>query len=329
MTRIARAPWTAIAASAVIVAAVAMPHALSAQGDYEIEVYPSATVLPRFFVLELQSNYVIEGQSLAPMTGTGPVFDQVQHTTRAVTLLQDPTCHNPSSPPLAVTPPTRPRMNDAVQPFPIASSDSVGCTAEIPVSTEHTAHELVELTAGVTSWSEIAVYGFALRPPGGSLQLAGGSARIKLRAPDQWAWPIGVALSTEIEHEPASLSPQTWTWEIRPIIDAARGRWYASINPTIERVLAGTDTSGGVQFTPSARIMYDVARTLTAGVEYYGAFGKVGAFASPDNRLQQFFGAVDLHVSPLWELNAGLGVGTTSATSHLVAKIVVGRRLGG
>lgn len=313
-------------ASIAFVPAVAMPRALFAQGDYEIEVYPSATVLPGFLTLEFQSNYVIEGQSLAPITGTGQIFDQAQRVTHAVTLLQDPTCHNPSSPPLSVTPPTHTRAEDAVQPFPIASADSVGCTAEIPVSTEHTGHELVEVTAGVTSWSEVALYGFAIRPPGGSLQLAGGSARVKLRIPDQWHWPIGVAISTEIEHEPASLSPHTWTWELRPIIDRAHGRWYASVNPVIEHVLAGADTSGGVQFTPSARLTYDVARTLTAGVEYYGAFGKFGAFASPNNRLQQFFGAIDLHVSPLWELNAGLGVGTTSATSHLVAKIVVGRR---
>ncbi len=328
MIRPSRGGWHLATASIALLAGTVIPRALVAQGDYEIEVYPTATVLPGFMSVELHSNYTFAGQSLAPITGTGPIFDQRQRPSHAVPLLQDPTCHNPSTPYFAVTPPAQGATEAAVQPFPVAAADSVGCAPVIPVSTAHTAHELVELTAGVTTWSEIAVYAFAIRPPGASLQLAGASARIKLRVPDHWRWPVGVAVSTEIEHESASLSPRTWTWEIRPIIDRAQGRWYVAINPTIERVLAGADTSGGVQFTPSARFTYDVARTVTAGIEYYGAFGKIGAFAAPNNRLQQFFGAVDLHVSPVWELNAGLGLGTTSATSRLVGKIVVGRRFG-
>jgi hypothetical protein len=42
--------------------------------------------------------------------------------------------------------------------------------------------------------------------------------------------------------------------------------------------------------------------------------------------VQQVFGTVDLHVSPLWEINGGVGAGATPATSRLVAKLILGRR---
>jgi hypothetical protein len=61
-------------------------------------------------------------------------------------------------------------------------------------------------------------------------------------------------------------------------------------------------------------------------VEYYGAYGKVGDAAPAANRLQQFFAVIDLHTSAAWEVNAGIGAGTTPASSHLVAKLILGRR---
>jgi hypothetical protein len=41
---------------------------------------------------------------------------------------------------------------------------------------------------------------------------------------------------------------------------------------------------------------------------------------------QMFFPAIDLNVSPHWELNFGVGVGATAATDHWIVKGIVGRR---
>ena len=41
---------------------------------------------------------------------------------------------------------------------------------------------------------------------------------------------------------------------------------------------------------------------------------------------QQVFLVTDLNVSPLWEINIGVGVGATSATDHLIVKAILGRR---
>jgi len=34
----------------------------------------------------------------------------------------------------------------------------------------------------------------------------------------------------------------------------------------------------------------------------------------------------DLNVSPLWEINIGVGLGVTAATDHLIVKGIIGRR---
>lgn len=65
---------------------------------------------------------------------------------------------------------------------------------------------------------------------------------------------------------------------------------------------------------------------MNAGIEYYGEHGDVWDVASPHDQQQQFFAVTDLNVSPGWEFNFGIGVGTTVSTDHLIVKAIVGRR---
>jgi hypothetical protein len=41
---------------------------------------------------------------------------------------------------------------------------------------------------------------------------------------------------------------------------------------------------------------------------------------------QQFIPVVDLSISPLWEINFGVGIGATAGTDHLLVKAIIGRR---
>ena len=67
------------------------------------------------------------------------------------------------------------------------------------------------------------------------MQWVGDHIRPRVRVPESWRWPVGVSLSTEVGYQRAVYSPDTWTWEIRPIVDktAAAGtspstpRWSA------------------------------------------------------------------------------------------------------
>ena len=57
------------------------------------------------------------------------------------------------------------------------------------------------------------------------------SFRPRVRVPEKWKWPVGVSLSLEAGYQRARFSADTWTLEIRPIIDKQIGPWYLAFNP--------------------------------------------------------------------------------------------------
>jgi hypothetical protein len=194
------------------------------------------------------------------------------------------------------------------------------------IPTDHQEHETLELTEGITSWSEIGFYVFTSEQDGHGVQWVGDHIRPRVRAPDSWHLPVGLSLSTEIGYQRAVYSPDTWTWEIRPIIDKTAGRWYFAVNPALERTLHGPDVNQGLGFSPGAKVSYDFTRVVSGGIEYYADYGRLGAFDSLHKQQQQIFAVTDLNVSPKWEINFGVGLGPTSATDHLIVKGILGRR---
>ncbi len=192
--------------------------------------------------------------------------------------------------------------------------------------TNHAEHETIEITQGLTDWSEVGFYIFTSERSGQGIQWVGDHIRPRVRAPDSWHWPVGVSLSTEIGYQRRVFSTDTWTWEIRPIIDKSVGRWYFTVNPALERSFHGTSVNQGVAFSPNAKFSYDLNKYISAGLEYYAAFGKIGNFLGLHDQQQQFFPAIDLNVSPNWEFNFGVGVGPTAGTDHLIIKAILGRR---
>ena len=114
--------------------------------------------------------------------------------------------------------------------------------------TNHQLHETIEITQGLTSWSEVGFYIFTSEQNGHGVQWVGDHIRPRVRVPDSWHWPVGVSLSTEIGYQRAVYSPDTWTWEIRPIVDKYLGRWYLALNPALERTWHGPDVAQGVGF---------------------------------------------------------------------------------
>jgi hypothetical protein len=192
--------------------------------------------------------------------------------------------------------------------------------------TNHQVHETLELTAGINSWSEIGFYVFTSEQNGHGVQWVGDHIRPRVKVPDSWGWPVGVSLSTEIGYQRSVYSSDTWTWEIRPIIDKTIGRWYFSINPALERTLHGPDAHSGYGFAPAVKISYDFTRVISGGIEYYADYGPLGDFVPIHEQQQQAFLVTDLNVSPLWEINFGVGIGATGSTDHLIIKAILGRR---
>lgn len=234
-----------------------------AQDNYEIQVYGADTVEPHKTMVELHSNFTIEG---------------------------------------------RKTVEDGLLP------------------THHAFHETLEITRGFTPWFEVGYYNFTSARSGNGWQWVGTHLRPRVAAPAKWHWPVGVSLSTEFGYQRRAFSADTWTIEIRPIIDKKQGRWYWSFNPTIDRSLAGENRKKGFEFSPNFKFSYDITPKVSAGLEYYGALGPISGFDPVHDQQQQILPAVDLNLSPKWEVNFGLGVGVTRGTEHLLFKAIIGYR---
>jgi hypothetical protein len=194
--------------------------------------------------------------------------------------------------------------------------------------TNHAFHETVEITRGVTSWFEVGFYIFTSAREGDGWSWVGDHVRPRLSAPEAWHWPVGVSLSMEAGYQKPQFSEDTWTLEIRPIVDRKLGRLYLSFNPTIDRSFRGASSTKGFEFSPNFKASYDFTKQIAGGVEYYGSLGPVTGFDPVAQQQHQIVPAVDLNVSPRWELNVGVGFGLTSGTDHLIVKTIVGYRFG-
>ena len=191
--------------------------------------------------------------------------------------------------------------------------------------TNHQQHETLEITQGLNDWSEVGFYVFSSIQDGHGWQWVGDHIRPRVRAPDSWHWPFGASVSTEVGYQRAVYSPDTWTWEIRPIFDKSIDRWYFAVNPAFERTFHGPDVNQGWQFAPAVKVSYDFTKVVSGGIEYYGDYGEVGNFAALHDQQQQVFLVTDLNVSPKWEINVGVGVGATASTDHWIIKGILGR----
>jgi hypothetical protein len=194
--------------------------------------------------------------------------------------------------------------------------------------TEHQVHETVEITHGFNEWFETGFYIFTSAGPGQGWGWVGDHIRPRVAIPERYHLPVGLSLSTEFGYQRAKYSPDTWTWEIRPIIDKKLGRWYASFNPTVDKSFHGPEQSRGYQFSPNFKISYDVTKLAAFGVEYYGSLGPVTGFDPLRDQQQQIVPAIDLNFGDNWEFNFGVGVGVTRTTDHLLVKMILGRRFG-
>ena len=235
----------------------------AAQDNYEIQVYGYETVAPGHTMVELHSNFTIDGSK---------------------------------------------QFADGLYP------------------TNHALHETIEITHGWTDWFETGFYIFTSARSGQGWQWVGDHIRPRVRVPEKWHWPVGVSLSNEIGYQRRPFSVDTWTWEMRPIIDQQVGRWYWSINPTLDRSLHGESERQGFVFSPNFKFSYNFTPKIAGGLEYYGSVGPVTGFDPISQQEHQIFPAIDLNIAPQWEINFGLGVGLTGATDHLIVKMILGYR---
>jgi hypothetical protein len=195
-------------------------------------------------------------------------------------------------------------------------------------ATRHAEHETLEITHGFNEWFETGFYQFTSIQPDGSYQWVGTHIRPRFSVPERYKLPVGLSLSQEIGYQRPGFDPNTWSWELRPIVDKQLGKFYMSFNPVFEKSLHGPNKDKGWDFSPNVKFAYNVHKLVALGMEYYGAYGHWNSWDSVRDTEQMFVPAADIDFGKRWEFNFGIGVGVTQATDHLLIKCILGYRLG-
>lgn len=196
------------------------------------------------------------------------------------------------------------------------------------LATNHAIHETLEITHGINDWSEIGFYVFTAIPQGQGWQWVGDHIRPRVRVPESWGWPVGVSISQEFGYAGAKFAGDTWTYELRPIVDKQLGRWYLAFNPALEKSLRGPTSSETFGFAPAVNLGYDLTKKINLAVEYYGGTGTINRIAAASEQEDDIYAAVNLDFGPAWEFNAGYGFGLTAGSDKHVMKFILGRRVG-
>jgi hypothetical protein len=233
-----------------------------AQENYEIQVYPSETMDSGKTIVELHSNYTLDGTA-----HTG----EVRPTNKAF-------------------------------------------------------HETIEITHGFNSWFEFGFYVFTNYHPDYGMQWVGDHIRPRVRVPESWNWPVGASLSLEVGYQRKEYSENTWSTEIRPIIDKDFKWAYFSFNPVLGRSLKGLNENEGFSFEPCFKVAFHAGKKFDIGSEYYGSTGPLSESVPIQLQEHALYAVIDLFLSDNWELNFGMGWGLTDFTDSQVIKLILGRR---
>lgn len=194
------------------------------------------------------------------------------------------------------------------------------------LATARSWHETLEVTRGFTPWFESSIQILSSANTAYGWKLVGVHLRPQFIAPEKWNLPVGLGLSTEIAYQRHAFSPDPFTLELRPIVDKRLGPWYLAFNPVFSRALHGQNVTAGWAFSPSAKVSRRVYRRARLGLEYYGSLGPLVGFDALRDQEQQILPAVDIDLGPRWEFNAGVGIGVTQNTDHLIIKMIIGRK---
>lgn len=194
--------------------------------------------------------------------------------------------------------------------------------------TQHALRQTIELTHGFAPNFEIGFYQFINTQKEFGTQWVGSHLRPKITLPSKWHCPVGLSLSTEIGYQRRDYATDTWSIEIRPIIDKYFKTFYVSINPVIGKSLRGVEQKQPFTFEPSCKIACHINQKIDLGAEYYGSTGPIFNPSRVQKQKHSIYAALDLNLHPDWEFNIGTGWGLTPTTDSFIVKLIFGYKFG-
>jgi hypothetical protein len=189
-------------------------------------------------------------------------------------------------------------------------------------------HLTFEPHVGLARWCELGAYLQAAFDPDGVARWGGFKGRFKMRLPHRYVHGvIGLALNVELSVVPARYESNVYGSELRPIVEFAYRRLYASINPILSIDLAGTE-KGRPQLEPAAKLAVVAAAGVSVGAEYYAGLGAITGFLALAQQTHRLFAVIDVtrEITKRFGVSVNFGVGADLIGSgdRLIVKTIVG-----
>jgi hypothetical protein len=194
------------------------------------------------------------------------------------------------------------------------------------VIANHSFNGTLEWAYGVKPWMEQGLYLPVYTPysteRGGSID--GFKIRELFVRPNGQKHRVFWGTNFEFSFNRSYWEARTYSAEIRPIIGVSPGKWELVYNPIVD-----TDYTGGLsglEYNPSARIVYNFNEKWDVAAEEYDGFGAFKSFDSLHNQFHEVWGAFD-HTGKVWDIEAGAGLGLTAGSDRWTLKFMIARDL--
>jgi len=206
----------------------------------------------------------------------------------------------------------------------VAAGERAAPDGELP--SDKVAHFTLEPHVGLAPWCEAGAYFQTALRPDGSFDYAGVKLRLKTRVPKKLArGTLGLALNAELSAVPRNYEATGLGGELRPIVDFAWKRLYASVNPILGFDFFGAD-AGHPQLEPAATVLVSIVEGWAMGVEYYGVFGPIDRPLPSEQQVHRLF-AVATVTYRWFGVHVGGGYGF-AAGDKWIAKAILSFDLG-
>ncbi len=179
-----------------------------------------------------------------------------------------------------------------------------------------------EFSWGWTPDIELGAYLLTTTDVQAGTQVDGEKFRIKYiapRTPDQtWFW----GGNFEIGRVSQLLDINPWNAELKGIIGDRIGRWTLAANLNYDWVVSGPVPEPAT-FELDSKIGYSIAAHTQIGIESYNGLGAANDPGSFGQFSQVTYAVIDTSVHG-WDLNFGVGRGTTGVSDNWVVKAIIG-----
>lgn len=183
---------------------------------------------------------------------------------------------------------------------------------------------VTEWAYGVAPWFEAGVYLPLYSITGnGSVMFNGFKLRTLFVVPNAGERSFFYGVNFEFSWNAGHWDAHRYSSEIRPIIGWRSGPVDLIVNPILDN---SWTTFSRLDFAPASRLAYNLSKTWAVAAEEYDDFGALRGFVPANQQAHQLYAVVDRNGEPM-DIEAGVGFGLTSATDHLVLKLILSKDL--